>query len=135
MVMQMMKACRSGWSRRCLGSMAQILLIDTSFASLILDGELWSCSPADYCRYRPEILYQIVLASVKKSRDKAIVLPQEVAFKENKNININIRRSLMAHEWAASLHDPTTRWNGDLRIIPTILMELSRAQQVTLMFN
>ena len=44
------------------GSTAQILLTDTSFASLILDGELWNRSPADYCRYQPEVLYQILLA-------------------------------------------------------------------------
>ena len=137
--MQMLrKVSGSGWSRRWLfrhGSTAQILLIDTSFASLILDGELWNTSPADYCRYRPEVLYQILLASVKKSGNEAISLPilnpRDVVFEDN----INLRRSLMAHEWAASLQDPSTRWKGDLRITPTVLMELSRAQQVMLMFN
>ena len=138
MAMQMLrKASGSGWSRRWLfrhGSTAQILLIDTSFASLILDGELWNRSPADYCRYQPEVLYQILLASVKKSGNEAIALPifnpRDVIFEEN----INLRRSLMAHEWAASLQDSTIRWRGDLRITPTVLMELSRAQQVMLMF-
>ena len=137
MAMQMLRKA-SGWSRfrAAHGSTAQILLLDTSLATLILDGELWTRSPADYCHYRPEVIYQILLASVKKtgkSGDEAISLPnpRDVAFEEN----IKLRRSLMAHDWATSIKVPPTRWKGDLRITPTVLMELSRAQQVMLMFN
>lgn len=116
---QMLKKA-SRWSHRWLfraahGHLAQIMLIDTSLATLILDGELWTRSPMEYCHYRPEV----------------VNLPQDVASEEN----TNLRRSLIAHDLAASLRDPTTHWRGDLRVTPTVIMELTRARQVMLMFN
>ena len=56
-------------------------------ATLVLDGELWTRSPTDYCHYCPEV----------------VNLPRETASDES----TNLRRSLVTHDWAASLRDST----------------------------
>ena len=95
---------------------AQTLLIDTSLATLILDGELWERSPTDLCMYRPELCTFLAQGSGKDPHYK----------------NVNLRRSLAAYSWASCLRKPETTWRGDLRITPTVIMELFRARQVIL---
>ena len=83
---------------------AHTLLLDTGVALLVLDGELWARSPSDLARYRQELC-----------RDSTA--------------NINLKRSVAAYTWAKQW---SNTWKGKLRITPTVIVELSRAQQVKL---
>ena len=86
-----------------------VILVDTSLASLIMDGELWDRSPADLRLYR-----------------------QDVIDPEPEKNSLNLKRSIAAHSWAQSLrrsNDSSLR--VDLRITPTVWQELANARQVS----
>lgn len=82
-----------------------IIFVDTSLASLIMDGELWSRSPADLRLYRGDI---------------SIFDPEPA-----KN-SLNLKRSIVAHSWAQSFGD-----SPNLRITPRVWQELASARQVS----
>ena len=81
------------------------ILVDTSLASLILDGELWKSSPSDLRRYRSDMQFD----------------------RKPENNNRDLQRSILAHTWAQTLRCN----NVDLRMTPTVAEELSDAGQVS----
>ena len=85
----------------------QTILVDTSLASLIMDGELWKRSPADLRHYRQDLIGQ-----------------------EPEKTSTNLQRSIAAHSWAHSLRC-SNKYRADLRITPTVMDELTDARQVS----
>ena len=88
-------------------AVTQTILVDTSLASLVMDGELWKRSPADLRHYR-----------------------QDVTEQEPEKTSTNLNRSIAAHSWAHSLRC-NNEYRADLRITPTVMDELTDARQVS----
>ena len=82
-----------------------IIFVDTSLASLVMDGELWSRSPADLRLYRGDI---------------GIFDPEPA-----KN-SLNLKQSIAAHSWAQAFGG-----SSNLRITPRVWQELASARQVS----
>ena len=88
-------------------AVTQTILVDTSLASLVMDGELWKRSPADLRHYRQDVIGQ-----------------------EPEKTSTNLQRSIAAHSWAHSLRF-SNKYRADLRITPSVMDELTDARQVS----
>ena len=89
------------------------VFVDTSFASLVLDGELWQRSPSSLAIHRPA-----VAEALRLSRTST----------EVERINFYIRRCVLAYTYAAKRK---AEGLPPLLLPPTVLYELRFATQVS----
>ena len=89
-------------------------ILDSSVATLILDGELWERSPFTLFGYRKELRLQVE--------------KMDVSLVDLENHSLTLRRSLSGYRF---VKDRIATGAPPLLITPTVGLELSRSDQVS----